>query len=158
MRMASPVPQALILPARQGDLRAVYRIAEASFPIPWPIEELRKELTRPFSVLRVLRPEPGGAIAAFSNYWRIDSEVQIMNVAVAPEHRGRGYGHALLDDLIALGRQNAAQAIVLEVRRSNAPAIGLYERHGFQSIGVRPRYYSDNGEDALVMRRSFARS
>jgi ribosomal-protein-alanine N-acetyltransferase len=157
MGMASPVPQALILPARQGDLRAVFRIAEASFPIPWPLEELRKELTRPFSTLRVLRPEPNASIAAFSNYWRIDSEVQIMNVAVAPEHRRRGYGHMLLTDLIATGRDHGAHAVVLEVRRSNTAAIVLYERHGFQSIGVRPRYYSDNGEDALVMRRSLGR-
>jgi ribosomal-protein-alanine N-acetyltransferase len=155
--MASPVPQALILPARQGDLQAVFRIAESSFPIPWPLEELRKELSRPFSVLRVLRPAAGTSIVAFSNYWRIDSELQIMNVAVAPGQRGRGYGNALLEDLIGMGRRNGAQAIVLEVRRSNAPAIGLYERHGFQGIGVRPRYYSDNGEDALVMRRSLGR-
>jgi ribosomal-protein-alanine N-acetyltransferase len=156
--MASPVPQPpLILPARQADLRAVYRIAESSFPIPWPIEELRKELSRPFSMLRVLRPMSGAAIVAFSNYWRIDSELQIMNVAVAPEHRRRGYGHALLEDLIGRARQSGAQSIVLEVRRSNGPAIGLYERHGFQGIGVRPRYYSDNGEDALVMRRSLGR-
>jgi ribosomal-protein-alanine N-acetyltransferase len=155
--MASPVPQALILPARQGDLRAVFRIAEASFPIPWPIEELRKELTRPFSVLRVLRPEPGLSIVGFLNYWRIDSELQIMNIAVAPEQRRRGYGHALLEDMIATGHLRSAQAIVLEVRRSNVAAIHLYEQHGFQSIGVRPRYYSDNGEDALLMRRSLGR-
>jgi ribosomal-protein-alanine N-acetyltransferase len=156
--MASPVPQALILPARPGDLRAVYRIAEASFPIPWPLEELRKELTRPFSVLRVLRPAPGMSIVGFLNYWRIDSELQIMNVAVAPEQRGRGYGHALLYDMIAAGRAHRALAIVLEVRRSNTAAIRLYEHHGFQSIGVRPRYYSDNAEDALLMRRSLVRT
>ena len=155
--MASAVPQAVILPARHADLRAVFRIAEASFPIPWPLEELRKELSRPFSVLRVLRPGPGLSIAGFLNYWRIDSELQIMNVAVAPDHRRRGYGHALLGDMIEGGRAHGAQAIVLEVRRSNMAAIRLYECHGFQSVGVRPRYYSDNGEDALLMRRSLGK-
>jgi ribosomal-protein-alanine N-acetyltransferase len=149
--------RALILPARQGDLRAIYRIAEASFPVPWPLEELRKELTRPFSVLRVLRPESSSSIAAFLNYWRIDSELQIMNVAVAPQQRRRGYGSALLEDMIESGRSHAATAIVLEVRRSNLAALRLYERHGFQSVGVRPRYYSDNGEDAVVMRLSLGR-
>ena len=145
---------AMILPARPSDLSAVYSIAEACFPVPWPLEELQKELSRPFSALRVLRPADGSAIAAFLNFWRIDSELQIMNVAVAPEQRRRGYASLLLDDLLLLARQQRASAIVLEVRRTNAPAIRLYELHGFQRIGVRPRYYSDNGEDALVMRRS----
>jgi ribosomal-protein-alanine N-acetyltransferase len=156
MREVAPA-QLSILPARQGDLHAIHRIAEACFPVPWPLEELRKELTRPFSALRVLRPATGVGIVAFLNYWRIDGELQIMNVAVAPEQRRRGYGSALLEDLIALGRNRAATAIVLEVRRSNAAAIGLYERHGFQSVGVRPRYYSDNAEDAVIMRLSLGR-
>lgn len=150
--MASALPQVSILPARYGDLRTVYRIAEASFPIPWPIEELRKELTRPFSALRVLRPGPNAGIAAFMNFWRIDAELQIMNVAVAPEQRRRGYGSMLLSDLVELARHQAASAVILEVRRTNYDAIRLYERYGFQGIGFRPRYYSDNGEDALVMR------
>jgi [ribosomal protein S18]-alanine N-acetyltransferase len=147
---------ALILPARPSDLSAVYGIAEQCFPVPWPLEELQKELSRPFSSLRVLRPASGTEIAAFMNFWRIDSELQIMNVAVAPEQRRRGYASLLLDDLLMLGRQQRATAIVLEVRRTNTAAIRLYEQHGFQRIGVRPRYYSDNGEDALVMRRSLA--
>lgn len=147
---------AMILPARPSDLAAVFRIAEVCFPVPWPLEELRKELSRPFSALRVLRPTEGSPIAGFLNYWRIDSELQIMNVAVAPEQRRRGYASLLLEDLLALGEQQRALSIVLEVRRTNIAAIRLYERHGYQSIGVRPRYYSDNGEDALVMRRAVA--
>jgi ribosomal-protein-alanine N-acetyltransferase len=154
--MTSEVLAALILPARTADLTAVFGIAEQCFPVPWPLEELQKELSRPFSALRVLRPAPGTAIVAFLNFWRIDSELQIMNVAVAPEERRRGYASLLLEDLMLLGGQQRASAIVLEVRRTNMPAIRLYERHGYQRIGVRPRYYSDNGEDAIVMRRSLA--
>jgi [ribosomal protein S18]-alanine N-acetyltransferase len=158
MRMASAVPRVLILPARPGDLRAVYRIAQASFPIPWPLEELRKELSRPFSSLRVLRPAPDAGVAAFMNYWRIDAELQIMNVAVAPAHRRRGYGSLLIEELITEAAGQRTSAIVLEVRRSNAVAIHLYQRHGFEGVGIRPRYYSDNGEDALVMRCELRRS
>ncbi|MFI5307830.1 MAG: ribosomal protein S18-alanine N-acetyltransferase [Polyangiales bacterium] len=143
-----------MLPARPGDLDAVYRIAEACFPLPWPLEELRKELARPFSGLRVLRPAGVTNIVGFLNYWRIADELQLMNIAVTPTERGRGHGRALLADLFELGHIHAATSIVLEVRPSNGVAIRLYERHGFERVGVRPRYYSDNGEDALLMRVS----
>jgi ribosomal-protein-alanine N-acetyltransferase len=141
-----------ILPARESDLRAIFDIAQACFPIPWPLEELGKELTRPYSGIRVLRPASDQPVTGFLNYWHIDDEIQIMNVAVAPAQRRRGYGSALLDDLCRHGRQKRAWAVVLEVRRSNDSAIALYERHGFVRVGLRPRYYSDNAEDALVMR------
>jgi ribosomal-protein-alanine N-acetyltransferase len=144
--------QASILPARHGDLAVVYRIAEASFPVPWPLEELRKELARPFSQLRVLRPLGVEPIAAFLNYWHVADELQLMNVAVAPEQRRKGYGSALLADLLRIARTQAIAAISLEVRPSNQAAIRLYERDGFERVGLRPRYYSDNAEDALVMR------
>ncbi|HMI93026.1 MAG TPA: ribosomal protein S18-alanine N-acetyltransferase [Polyangiales bacterium] len=149
-QVESPGPR--VLPAREGDLRAVYDIAQACFPIPWPLEELGKELTRPYSGLRVLRPTLDLPVIGFLNYWHIHEEIQIMNVAVAPEQRRRGYGAALLADLCRYGRTAKAFAVVLEVRRSNRDAIALYERHGFERIGIRPRYYSDNAEDALVMR------
>src|SRR3954469_24390512 len=113
-------PDATILPARVSDLQAVYRIAESAFPVPWPLEELRKELSRPFSALRVLRPRPSAPIAGFLNYWRVADELQIMNVAVAADQRRRGYGSALLVDLLRLARSAFASAVVLEVRRSNS--------------------------------------
>jgi [ribosomal protein S18]-alanine N-acetyltransferase len=149
--MRDPEPQILILPARPTDLRAVYRIAQLSFPIPWPLDELRRELTRPFSELRVLRTDTRSPVLAFLNHWRVADELQIMNIAVDPGQRRRGYGSALLADLLATARTLAITAVTLEVRRSNLGAINLYERHGFRQVGVRPRYYSDNLEDALVM-------
>jgi len=150
----SPQPEneAKILPARASDLDAVHRIAQACFTLPWPLEELSKELSRPYSGLRVLRPGLEHPVVGFLNYWQIQDEIQIMNVAVAPEHQRRGYGSALLADLCRHGREQRAWAVVLEVRCSNAAAIGLYTRYGFERIGVRPRYYSDNAEDAVVMR------
>jgi ribosomal-protein-alanine N-acetyltransferase len=81
----------------------------------------------------------------------VADELQIMNVAVDPEQRRRGYGSALLADLLQFARGQNIAAATLEVRRSNAGAIQLYERHGFRHVGVRPRYYSDNHEDALIM-------
>jgi ribosomal-protein-alanine N-acetyltransferase len=155
-RVLAERPEPSILPARPSDLRAVYRIAESAFPVPWPFEELQKELHRPFSGLRVLRPTAGAPIAGFLNYWRVADELQIMNVAVLPELRRSGYGSALLRDLLQQAQALRASAVLLEVRRSNAAAISLYERYGFTGVGVRQRYYSDNGEDALVMRAQLA--
>ncbi|MDH5670873.1 MAG: ribosomal protein S18-alanine N-acetyltransferase [Myxococcales bacterium] len=146
-------PAPLILPARRTDLEAVHRIAQAAFPQPWPRSELEKELERDYSELRVLRAAAGlSPVVAFLNDWRIARELQIMNVATDPEHRGRGYGSALLRDLMRRGRARADTSVTLEVRVSNAAAIRLYERHGYERVGLRPCYYSDNGEDALVMR------
>ena len=150
--MACEQHKPFILPARHSDVAAVFCIAEASFPVPWPLAELEKELIRPYSALRVLRCTTNGPVAAFLNYWLIVDELQIMNLAVAPEHRRRGFGDALLADLATLVGPLGVSTMTLEVRRSNAPAIRLYERHGFQRVGVRQRYYSDNAEDALVMR------
>jgi ribosomal-protein-alanine N-acetyltransferase len=75
-----------------------------------------------------------------------------MNVAVDPDHRRRGLGRALLEHLLAEVGEDAA--MTLEVRRTNASAMRLYERLGFRAAGIRRRYYQDNGEDALVMWRN----
>lgn len=143
----------LILPARPHDLPAVFRIAQQSFPVPWPLDELRRELTRPFSELRVLRRDAHSSVVAFLNHWRVADELQIMNIAVAPSERNKGYASAMLGELIDQASARKISAVTLEVRRSNDPAIRLYQRHGFHTVGVRPRYYSDNHEDALVMTR-----
>jgi len=126
--------------------------------VPWPLEELRKELARPFSGLRVLRPADSTHIIGFLNYWRIADELQLMNIAVTPAERGRGHGRAMLADLLELARAHTASCVVLEVRPSNRVAIALYERCGFARVGLRPRYYSDNGEDALLMRAELRRA
>ena len=75
-----------------------------------------------------------------------------MNVATAPALRRCGFARVLLEDVVnaAAGR---ARSLVLEVRRGNESAIALYERLAFERVGIRPRYYADDGEDALVMRR-----
>jgi ribosomal-protein-alanine N-acetyltransferase len=145
-------PPFRILPATRSDIDAIYAIAEVCFPIPWPRDELEKELARSYATLRVLRPT-GQGIAGFLDFWNLHGEVQIMNVAVLPELRQRGFANALLDDALRIAAQAGASFAVLEVRTSNLAAIRLYERHGFERLGVRPRYYADNQEDALVMGR-----
>jgi [ribosomal protein S18]-alanine N-acetyltransferase len=134
-----------------SDLSTVERIAERCFPVPWTREEFEKELKREYAVLRVLRPALGEPVCAFANYWHIGDELQLMNVATLPELQRRGFGRALLLDLLQIARERQAKLVTLEVRRSNAAARSLYESFGFRELGIRQRYYSDNGEDAIVM-------
>jgi ribosomal-protein-alanine N-acetyltransferase len=83
-------------------------------------------------------------------FWHVVDEVHLLNVAVAMEARMRGIGRALMEDLIAYGRANDVARILLEVRETNAVAIGLYESLGFERFNVRLRYYAD-GVDAVEM-------
>ena len=142
----------IILPMRSSDLRVVCGIAAEAFPVPWTPEEFSQELSRDFAVIRVLRPGAGQAVCAFLNYWVLADEAQIMNVATHPLQRRRGFARALLLDSVGRLRAAGVSAATLEVRRSNVSAIGLYESLGFTIQGLRPRYYSDNQEDGLIMR------
>ncbi|HKP61443.1 MAG TPA: ribosomal protein S18-alanine N-acetyltransferase [Polyangiales bacterium] len=144
-------PKPVILPMLASDLTAVERIAERCFPVPWTRQEFEKELRRDYAVLRVLRPSLGEPVCAFANYWHIGDELQLMNVATLPELQRRGHGSALIGDLLQNARERHVKLISLEVRRSNDPARSLYVSFGFREVGVRQRYYSDNGEDAIVM-------
>jgi ribosomal-protein-alanine N-acetyltransferase len=145
------IQRAIILPMLGADLDVVHRIASACFPVPWTREEFEKELSRDYSVLRVLRPSLGEPVCAFANYWHIGDEIQLMNVATLPDTRRAGHASALLTDLLQQARDRSAALVTLEVRRSNDAARALYRKFGFVAQGIRQRYYSDNGEDAVVM-------
>jgi [ribosomal protein S18]-alanine N-acetyltransferase len=147
-------PKPVILPMLASDLSTVERIAERCFPVPWTRQEFEKELRRDCAVLRVLRPSLGEPVCAFANYWHIGDELQLMNVATLPELQKRGHGSALLVDLLQHARERQVKLVTLEVRRSNDAARSLYVTFGFRELGIRQRYYSDNGEDAIVMHLS----
>lgn len=134
-----------------SDLDAVQRIATVCFPVPWTRDEFEKELKRSYSVLRVLRPSLQESVCAFANYWHVADELQVMNIATLPDMRRQGHASALLLDLIQTGREREVRWITLEVRKSNVAARALYAKFGFTEQGIRQRYYSDNGEDAVVM-------
>lgn len=141
----------IILPMLASDLDAVQRIAVACFPVPWTRSEFEKELTRSYSVLRVLRASLRDPVCAFANYWHVADELQVMNIATLPDVRRRGHASALLSDLIQTANERRARWVTLEVRRSNEAARALYRKFGFEEQGIRQHYYSDNGEDAVVM-------
>lgn len=136
------------------DMPAVIALEKAAFRNPWSPELLRRELDHEWStILLAEEPQPSGSrnLLGLAIFWIVQDEVHVLNVAVAPEHRRRGVGRVLMDEVLARGRHRLCSLATLEVRRSNEAAIGLYKSLGFRSVGVRPNYYVDEKEDAIVM-------
>lgn len=142
-------PTLQITNATPRDLDALVAIEEVSFTTPWSREALAEEITRPWSIFRVVRG-PQDDVRAYLNFWVVYDELHVLNIATHPGHRRRGYARILIDEMIHLATQNAAREIQLEVRPSNVAARTLYEGLGFRQVGVRPGYYPDTGEDALL--------
>jgi [ribosomal protein S18]-alanine N-acetyltransferase len=133
------------------DLPQVLAIERRSFPTPWSLAMFVLELSKPSGVCLAARR--GGEIVGYLVCSRYDTVWHVMNVSVDPVERRSGVASALLADLFRRLDDPEAE-LTLEVRPSNAPAIALYERHGFRSAGLRRRYYQDNGEDAVIMWRT----
>jgi [ribosomal protein S18]-alanine N-acetyltransferase len=136
-------------PMRSSDLSEVIEIEHASFTYPWSrnffLQELKVGCAR--SVLAVVGDRSVGYII----YWLLQREIDVHNLAVHPAYRRRGIGKALLEAVIKEARHHRVDRVTLEVRKSNEAAQKLYQSLGFSAKGVRTAYYSDDGEDALIM-------
>jgi [ribosomal protein S18]-alanine N-acetyltransferase len=151
-REGAPLPEGPITVRRAtpGDLDAIMAIEEASFSAPWPRDAMLDEIVKnDWSV--VLVAALSGEIVGFAVYWVVADERHLQNLATTPASRRLGVGDALVRHVVEDGKRGGAQFVVLEVRASNEAAKGLYAGFGFQSIGVRRKYYQDNDEDAIVM-------
>jgi [ribosomal protein S18]-alanine N-acetyltransferase len=135
------------------DLNPVMEIEGRSFPSPWSRGLFERELTIAFSRVFVACEAPGGDVLGYVCLWLVTGEAHILNLAVHPDRRGEGIGSLILSYAMDDCRRNGVQEITLEVRRSNYPAISLYRSFEFLPMGIRPRYYRDNGEDAILMAR-----
>jgi [ribosomal protein S18]-alanine N-acetyltransferase len=140
-------------PVLEGDLARVMEIEQAGFAHPWSERLLRNELANAWSVLlaAVEGEGPSERMLGYLIFWVVHDEIHVLNVATAPEARRRGIGRALLDQAARHGQGRGCRLVTLEVRRSNAAAIGLYRSLGYRQVGVRPRYYAEENEDAIVM-------
>jgi ribosomal-protein-alanine N-acetyltransferase len=139
-----------LLVSRSDELSAVDEIARVSFDEPG--FSIEKEIERPWARAWIARPGPLTAPpAAFLIAWHVADEIHILNIATAPSMRRRGLATVLMGAALSYATEHRARLILLEVRRSNRPAIRLYRRLGFSATSVRPGYYSDNGEDAIEM-------
>lgn len=149
-------------PMQQADVATVAAIERLVFTMPWSANaysyELRANPLSHYSVARA-RSLPRGldergvdpSVIGYGGFWMMLDEAHICTLGVHPDWRGRGVGELLLSTMIQQASELDAQVVTLEVRVSNAPAQHLYEKYGFTSVGVRKGYYSDNGEDALIM-------
>lgn len=148
--VARPPVAIRIDPMTVDDIGAVHEIERASFFTPWPDDAYRNELvTNRLASYVVARA--GEDVVGFAGLWVMVDEAHITSFAVHPRWRRRGVGQRLLLRLLELANDRRAREATLEVRLSNMPARRLYEKYGFRPVGIRPRYYSDNGEDALIM-------
>jgi ribosomal-protein-alanine N-acetyltransferase len=133
-----------------GDLDAVQEIERRSFRTPWPAHAYRTELeTNRLATYVVARID--GRVVGYGGMWVMVDEAHITTFAVDPDFRRQRIGERLLLALLDVARQRNAREATLEVRLSNLPARRLYEKYGFRPVGLRPRYYSDDNEDALIM-------
>lgn len=131
-------------------LDAIMEIETEAFPDPWSRSAMIHELTdNEFGCYFVIRKN--GKIVGYCGYWRILEEAHITNIAVASGYRGQGFGRRLLLYVLLYAAESGAESMTLEVRPSNAAAVALYESLGFRVEGIRRKYYTNNGEDALIM-------
>jgi ribosomal-protein-alanine N-acetyltransferase len=148
--MNATLPRLRVERMTLADIPAVHEIERASFPVPWPAYAFRQELETN-RLARYLVVRAGGLTVAYGGIWLMVDEAHVTTFAVLPAWRRRGVGGRLMLALIDLAHEVGARELTLEVRLSNVAARTLYGRFGFRPVGVRPRYYSDNGEDALIM-------
>lgn len=132
------------------DIDDVLIIERACFPTPWSRNAFETEIEGN-ACSRYVVAVDSGRVIGYGGMWLILDEAHVTNVAVHPARRGEGYGEAILRELIRLAKELGRDAITLEVRFSNTIAQNLYRKLGFNGVGLRKGYYSDDGEDALIM-------
>jgi ribosomal-protein-alanine N-acetyltransferase len=168
-----------VRPMTEADIDQVADIERESFPTTWPRTAYRRELSNRmarylvivdrshqpvdgarrtprrsfFSMLRHDQEEPPTSdyIVGYVGVWLMVDEAHVVAIAVREAYRRRGLGELLLAEAVEVALENRQEVITLEVRRSNVSAQALYEKYRFLKVGVRRRYYSDNGEDAVIM-------
>ena len=139
---------------RERDIPAIMEIERASFITPWTEGMFKSQLRFRDRAINLVLLEHE-IIAGYAAAWIAADEIHLLSIAVAPELRARGFGDELLRAVMESGRTRGAVRVILEVREGNETARRFYRAHGFSEIGKRRAYYSDTGEDAIVMELLF---
>ena len=135
---------------RLEDIEYVSRLERRCYTLPWSSSAYVTEVgnSNAYYTVAVL---PSGAIAGYAGMWVIMDELHMTTIAVDPSVRGLKIGERLLIDIIEVGISRGAERATLEVRERNTVAHNLYVKYGFEDVAVRKNYYSDNGENAIIM-------
>jgi len=133
----------------RADLAELVALERQCFSHPWTEKQFRLGLEG--KVFKVFGLEREGALAAYISFYHVGDEMEILNLAVAPDLRRGGLGRRLLRLALAICRRMGVSTARLEARRSNQAALALYGGQGFEPCGVRKGYYPDNKEDAICM-------
>jgi len=137
---------------KKEHLDGVMVVENLSFKIPWSRNSFLEELTTNELAIYFVATSDGQVIG-YGGLWRILDEGHITNIAVHPEFRRCGAASRIMDKILTMCYENDIKSLTLEVRKSNSAAQKLYVKYGFKIEGTRKRYYSDTGEDALIMWR-----
>lgn len=158
MNTSLPNRTVTLRPMTLSDTARVHEIDRMSFALPWSERSYRFELTEnKKSVTWVAEavPQEGAAeqplVVGMIVIWAIIDEAHVATIATHPDYRGHGIGRRLLATGLLAAYERGARLAYLEVRHSNLTAQNMYEKFGFEAVGLRPRYYKDNNEDAILM-------
>lgn len=124
-------------------------IERTSFSAPWTLDDYLTEVARPIAHIVVVTD--GDTLLGYAGFWQVMEVAEVNNVAVAEEFRGQGIGKMLMAGLLDLAALLGCEQVHLEVRAGNAGAIALYDGLGFSRVGLRPDYYDNPREDAVLM-------
>ena len=137
------------------DIPEIAALEKQCFTLPWSEKSFRDEMANKLAIYHVAKDN--GACVGYAGFWNVSGEGDVTNVAVLPEYRRRGVGSSLVAEMVKTAENLKLELLTLEVRKSNVAAQKLYEKFGFEILGERKRYYSDNGEDAYIMTKTFPR-
>lgn len=134
---------------QEADLTTVALLEQDSFHDAWNVKMLQDELSNPLTTYLVMEKE--NEIIGYAGFWLVAGEAQITRVAVFKSHRGLGLGNYLTKQLLEKAWDLGAEAVTLEVREHNLVAQKAYLKNGFKAEGIRPNYYEDTHEGAVIM-------
>ncbi len=144
-----------IVPMNEGHLEELEKLEKLCFSRPWSRRMLAEELENQCAAFLVAEDSVSGKVLGYAGLLVVADEGYITNVAVFPEHRRSGVAAKLIGVFENFARGNHLAFLTLEVRPSNAAAITLYRRFGFEEVGRRKNYYDLPKEDALILTRYF---
>ncbi len=150
-RAADRPERLAIAPMTAADIRTVIRIEALSFTSSWPPSAFASELNDNKLAHYFVGRVAGDEIVAYGGIWAILEDSHVTTIAVHPDWRGKRYGEEMLVHLLHEAIDRGASWITLEARESNGVAQNLYRKYGFTTVSTRRAYYSDNGENAVVM-------